>query len=109
MADTTIPTTLCPHCGSEMYPDDDVSNTVKVFVCSKPTCLNRIYPDYPPRSGNQEICYLCSSIFTVHEDCPGPLCPTCKALMKKSKQRARRNTAGRSQHRSTHTERRLTA
>ncbi len=107
MADITISATFCPHCGSEMYPDYDVSNTVKVLVCSKPTCLHRIYPDYPPRSGDQEICYLCGDIFTIDEDCPGVLCPTCKAVMKNSKQRRNRNTAGHTQHRSTHSEHRL--
>jgi len=95
MAETFISTTPCPHCGSRMYADFDVANAVKVFVCSKPTCLHRIYPDYPTRTGNQEMCYLCGEIFTIDDDCAGVLCPRCKAEMKKARARANRDRRGR--------------
>jgi hypothetical protein len=109
MADTIISATPCPHCGSRMYSDFDVPNAVKVFVCSKPTCLHRIYPDYPTREGNQEMCYLCGEIFTVNDDCAGVLCPQCKDLMEKNRARTGRGR-GRPHGKATPSrERRLTA
>jgi len=97
MAEITVSITHCPHCGSRMYPDFDVSNAVKVFVCSKPTCLHRIYPDYPTRAGNQEMCYVCGEIFTIDDDCAGVLCPRCKAQMKENRQSINRARRGRPQ------------
>lgn len=90
MTDRIAHASPCPHCGSEMYPDFDACNAVKVFVCSKPTCLHRIYPDYPTRSGNQEMCYQCGEIFTVDEDCPGVLCLQCKSAMKRNRAKTHR-------------------
>ena len=79
---------FCPQCGSEMWPDCDAANKVKVLVCTKPTCLYRIYPDYPRRAGNQEICYICGNIFTVSNDSAGVLCPRCKAEVQKGKNKS---------------------
>lgn len=79
---------LCPQCGSEMWPDHDAVNKVKVLVCTKPTCLYRIYPDYPRRAGNQEICYICGKLFTVSNDSAGVLCPRCKAEVQKGRNRS---------------------
>ncbi len=93
-------TTNCPQCGSVMLPDDDHTFEVRVFVCSKPTCLHRIYPDYPKRNGNQEICYLCDRMFTVQPDELGVLCPACKNRVNQYKQRGaakRSNGKGKSQ------------
>ncbi len=110
MAETIISTIPCPHCGSRMYADFDVTNTVKVFVCSKPTCLHRVYPDYPTRTGDQEMCYLCGELFTINDDCAGVLCPRCKAEMKKARARGNRDRRGRPLGKTAHSrERRLTA
>ncbi len=75
----------CPQCGSTMWPEDDITNKVKVLVCTKPTCLYRLYPDYPKRNGNQEICYLCETIFTAEPDDLGMLCPACKRSVRQYK------------------------
>jgi uncharacterized protein with PIN domain len=72
----------CPQCGSIMWSEDDHVNMVRVLVCTRPTCLYRIYPDYPKRKGNQEICYLCETIFTAEPDDLGMLCPQCKRSVK---------------------------
>lgn len=85
MDDTMTTRVFCPHCGSEMCSDYDVVNKVRVFVCTKPTCLYRIYPDYPRRAGNQEICYNCGKIFIAGPDSAGVLCPRCKSAMQKKK------------------------
>ena len=77
----------CPQCGSTMWPEDDHANKVKVLVCTKPTCLYRLYPDYPKRNGNQEICYLCETIFTAEPDDLGMLCPVCKRSVKQYKKK----------------------
>lgn len=61
-----------------MVPDDDFINRVRVVVCSNPTCLHRIYPDYPARKGNEDICYLCGKVFTVRPSSPSVLCPSCR-------------------------------
>jgi hypothetical protein len=72
---------ICTQCGFEMLADYDYVNRVKVLVCPNPTCLYRVYPDYPRRKGNEEICYVCSKIFRVKPDQPAMLCPKCKADM----------------------------
>lgn len=79
---------FCPQCGSEMHPDHDKANKVKVLVCTKPTCLHRIYPDYPRRAGNQEVCYTCGEIFTIIQDGPGVLCPRCRETAQKNRNKA---------------------
>ncbi|HNS14268.1 MAG TPA: hypothetical protein PKM08_02945 [Syntrophorhabdaceae bacterium] len=71
-------TTTCPHCGFEMAPDYDYINKVKVLVCTKPTCLYRVYPDYPRRGGNEEVCYFCGRLFVIPPDGAGIVCPECK-------------------------------
>ena len=81
-------TEKCPQCGSEMRPDDDHTNKVRVFVCTKPTCLYRMYPDYPRRNGNQEICYLCGKMFTARLNDLGVLCPVCKRTVQQCKRKA---------------------
>lgn len=75
----------CPHCDSEMLEEFDHINRVRVLVCSKPTCLFRMYPDYPRRKGNEEVCYGCQRIFKVNQADSGILCPECKAKVEKSK------------------------
>jgi hypothetical protein len=77
----------CPQCSSTMWPEDDQANEVRVFVCTKPTCLCRVYPDYPKRSGNQEICYLCNTIFTTKPNDLGMLCPDCKRSVQQYKRK----------------------
>ncbi|HEX2964712.1 MAG TPA: hypothetical protein VHO84_02955 [Syntrophorhabdaceae bacterium] len=77
----------CPQCGSVMWPEDDHINEVRVLVCTKPTCLHRVYPDYPKRNGNQDICYLCNTVFTTEPDDLGVLCPDCKRTVKQFKKR----------------------
>lgn len=94
MANPDNETTKCPQCGSIMWPEDDHLNEVRVLVCSKPTCLHRVYPDYPKRNGNQEICYLCNTIFTVGEGDLGMLCPTCKRTVRQFKNRASNRHGG---------------
>lgn len=76
----------CPRCGSQMWPENDHTNMVNVLVCTKPTCLNRVYPDYPKRSGNQELCYLCGKMFIIHVDDLGVLCQACKRTVLVHKQ-----------------------
>ena len=78
----------CPRCGSEMWPENDHTNMVNVLVCTKPTCLYRVYPDYPRRNGNQEICYLCGKMFIVHVDDLGVLCQPCKRTVSEYKQKS---------------------
>ena len=80
-------TVKCPQCGSIMWPDDDQMNEVRVLVCTKPTCLYRVYPDYPKRNGNQDICYLCNKIFTTEPDDLGVLCPDCKRTVRQFKKK----------------------
>jgi hypothetical protein len=76
---------FCAHCNSEMIPDYDYQNRVRVAVCSDPTCLHREYPDYPRRNGDQEICHACSKVFTLSKDVYGIICPECKRAMSESK------------------------
>jgi hypothetical protein len=85
----------CPRCSSEMLPDNDHVNRVNVLVCSNPTCLYRVYPDYPRRNGNEEICYFCGKIFKVFPDDLGVLCPECKERVwqKKNSGNTREKTA----------------
>jgi DNA-directed RNA polymerase subunit RPC12/RpoP len=75
----------CPHCDSEMFEEYDHINRVRVLVCPKPTCLFRIYPDYPRRKGNEEVCYSCQRIFKVRQNDVGILCPECKAKVEQNK------------------------
>jgi DNA-directed RNA polymerase subunit RPC12/RpoP len=75
----------CPHCDSEMFEEYDHINRVRVLVCQKPTCLFRIYPDYPRRKGNEEVCYSCQRIFKVRQNDVGILCPECKAKVEQNK------------------------
>lgn len=75
----------CPHCESEMLEEYDHVNRVRVLVCSRPTCLFRMYPDYPRRKGNEEVCYSCQQIFKVPKDDAGILCPQCKAKVLQNK------------------------
>jgi len=75
----------CPHCDSEMFEDYDHINRVRVLVCSKPTCLYRIYPDYPRRKSNEEVCFSCQRIFKVRQNDAGILCPECKAKVEEHK------------------------
>jgi DNA-directed RNA polymerase subunit RPC12/RpoP len=75
----------CPRCGAEMLNDDDIINKVRVFVCSDPTCLYRVYPDYPRRNANEEVCYFCGKIFKAWEPDPGVLCPDCKGTVNKNR------------------------
>lgn len=77
----------CPQCGSIMWTEDDHTNAVKVLVCTKPTCLYRVYPDYPTRNGNQEICYLCGKIFTTEPEDLGMLCTDCKNAVRQYKRK----------------------
>jgi hypothetical protein len=86
-------TMLCRKCESEMVPDYDHANRVRVVVCSNPSCLHREYPDYPRRNGNQEICYICGRLFTFKEDDLGVICQECKNEVK----RRRRNRPNRVQ------------
>lgn len=94
MANAITPEVSCPQCGSEMYSDYDAINKVRVEVCTKPTCLYRVYPDYPRRSGNQEICYICGKPFTVSQDNAGVLCPRCKSSVQKNKTRNKTRGTG---------------
>lgn len=80
----------CPQCGSEMRSDDDLTNKVRGLVCSKPTCLCRVYPDYPGRNGDEEICYLCGKMFTASINDLGVLCSTCKHSVHHCKQKTSR-------------------
>lgn len=75
----------CPHCDSEMFEEYDHLNRVRVLVCSRPTCLFRIYPDYPRRKGNEEVCFGCQRIFKVKQNDSGILCPECKAKVEENK------------------------
>lgn len=75
----------CPHCDSEMFEEYDHINRVRVFVCSRPTCLFRSYPDYPRRKGNEEVCYKCQRIFKLEQNDAGILCPECKANVEQNK------------------------
>lgn len=75
----------CPHCESEMLEEFDNINRVRVLVCSRPTCLFRVYPDYPRRKGNEEVCYGCQRIFKVRQSDVGILCPECKAKVEQNK------------------------
>jgi len=75
----------CPHCDSDMLEEYDHINRVRVLVCSRPTCLFRVYPDYPRRKGNEEVCYGCRRVFKVRHDDAGILCPECKANVEQSK------------------------
>lgn len=75
----------CPHCDSEMLEEYDNINRVRVLVCSRPTCLFRIYPDYPRRKGNEEVCYGCQRIFKIGQNDAGILCPECKAKVEQNK------------------------
>jgi hypothetical protein len=84
----------CPQCGSIMWPEDDQINKVRVLVCTSPTCLYRIYPDYPKRNGNQAICYLCNTIFTAAPDDLGMLCPACKHSVRQYKRKTSNNRNG---------------
>jgi hypothetical protein len=77
----------CPQCNSVMWSEDDHMNKVKVLVCTKPTCLYRVYPDYPKRNGNQEICYLCGTLFTAESNDLGMLCPGCKRSVRQYKRK----------------------
>jgi len=77
----------CPQCSSMMWPEDDHMNKVKVLVCTKPTCLYRVYPDYPKRDGNQETCYLCGTLFTAAQDDLGMLCSVCKRSVRQYKRK----------------------
>ena len=84
----------CPQCGSDMCLENDNTNEVNVFLCTKPTCLYRVYPDYPRREWNQDICYLCGIIFTVPLGDLGMLCPTCKQDVTRCKRKATRKRHG---------------
>lgn len=75
----------CPHCDSEMFEEYDHLNRVRVLVCSRPTCLFRMYPDYPRRKGNEEVCFSCQRIFKVRQNDAGILCPECKAKVEQQK------------------------
>jgi len=75
----------CPHCNSEMLEEHDHINRVRVLVCTRPTCLFRMYPDYPRRKGNEEVCYGCQRIFKVSQTDSGILCPECKVKVEKNK------------------------
>jgi hypothetical protein len=75
----------CPHCDSEMFEEYDHFNRVRVLVCTRPTCLFRMYPDYPRRKGNEEVCYGCQRIFKVRQNDVGILCPECKAKVEQQK------------------------
>ena len=75
----------CPHCDSEMFEEYDHLNRVRVLVCSRPTCLFRMYPDYPRRKGNEEVCYSCQRIFKIRQNDVGILCPECKAKVEQQK------------------------
>ena len=75
----------CPHCDSEMFEEFDHINRVRVFVCSKPTCLFRSYPDYPRRKSNEEVCYKCQRIFKIRQNDAGILCPECKTIVEQNK------------------------
>jgi DNA-directed RNA polymerase subunit RPC12/RpoP len=68
-----------------MFEEFDHVNRVRVLVCSRPTCLFRIYPDYPRRKGNEEVCYGCQRIFKVRQNDAGILCPQCKAKVEENK------------------------
>jgi hypothetical protein len=68
-----------------MRPDHDYVNGVKVAVCSNPSCLNREYPDYPRRNGNQEICYICGRLFTFEEGELGVICRDCKSEVRRNR------------------------
>jgi len=74
----------CPQCSSEMFEEYDYVNRVKVLVCPKPTCLRRIYPDYPRRKGDEEICYTCRRVFRVRHNNSTILCPGCRERTKRS-------------------------
>jgi DNA-directed RNA polymerase subunit RPC12/RpoP len=76
---------VCSRCSSEMVPDDDFINRVRVLVCSNPTCLNRIYPDYPARKSNEDICYMCGKVFSVRSSAPSVLCPSCRKRAQQQK------------------------
>ncbi|OPY83373.1 MAG: hypothetical protein A4E65_00599 [Syntrophorhabdus sp. PtaU1.Bin153] len=75
----------CPQCSSKMFEEYDYVNRVKVMVCPKPTCLHRIYPDYPRRKGNEEVCYVCQRVFKVQQNDPSILCPECKEKAKRDR------------------------
>jgi hypothetical protein len=81
----------CERCKSEMVPDYDYINRVRVVVCSNPSCLSREYPDYPRRNGNQEVCYICGKFFIYAEDETAVICQECKTEVK----RGRRQRPGR--------------
>ncbi|OPY67977.1 MAG: hypothetical protein A4E63_02145 [Syntrophorhabdus sp. PtaU1.Bin050] len=83
----------CPQCSSEMFEEYDYVNRVKVLVCPKPTCLHRIYPDYPRRKGNEEICYVCRQVFRVRHNDSSVLCPECREKAWRNK-----NTKGSGDH-----------
>ncbi len=87
---------ICAKCNSPMVSDHDYVNGVKVEVCSNPSCLHREYPDYPRRSGNQELCYICGKLFTFEEDELGVICQECKAEVRRN----RRNRLNRAHQKS---------
>ena len=78
---------ICPNCGSYMWSDYDYANRVRVYVCTKPTCLYRVYPDYPRRASDEEICYLCGRIFKDDSSGLGMLCPECKERVRRERPR----------------------
>jgi DNA-directed RNA polymerase subunit RPC12/RpoP len=86
----------CPHCNAEMFTDFDHLNRVRVLVCTRPTCLHRLYPDYPKRNGNEEVCYNCQRIFRVKSEDMGILCPECKAEVLRNKKATEKGSKVRS-------------
>jgi ssDNA-binding Zn-finger/Zn-ribbon topoisomerase 1 len=77
---------ICNKCKSEMLPEYDYTNSVRVLVCSNPSCLNREYPDYPRRNGNQELCYICGELFSFEKDELGIVCRKCKNKIRKNRE-----------------------
>jgi hypothetical protein len=71
-----------------MLPDNDHANRVRVLVCSNPTCLYRVYPDYPRRRSDEDICYFCGKVFKVWPNDLGVLCPECKGTVWQHKKAA---------------------
>lgn len=88
----------CPYCGSPMWPEYDYTHKVKVLVCTRPTCLYRLYPDYPRRKGNEEVCYLCGKLFIVRDNSIGMLCADCKQSVREQKGKKRHREGHRSIH-----------
>jgi predicted RNA-binding Zn-ribbon protein involved in translation (DUF1610 family) len=74
-----------------MFEEYDYVNRVKVMVCPKPTCLHRIYPDYPKRKGNEEVCYVCQRVFKVQHNDPSILCPECREKAWRGKEKVKKD------------------